>query len=268
LLQTYAHCIILTVMGFVILRLPYLARQMEEATDGRGPVEQLGVEDGAKAEWEWDLKLRTYKRWWRAGPALICIVYGLVNLMVIIVTIIPPYQDQDGFPTEGAWSKSNDNSTLTCTKASGSKISVTFPYPVAVDEEDAVRGYILPAATFGVILMASCYYLTVFGSSLRPPLWKWSITHWAGVRPAIEKEEGYDWRMEQIRRFGRRRDVAFDQNGDSAVGILYWLGGGSSLFFGDRDRHPVDRWHNFKHKFRQRCDDTWEDFKDWLRNLV
>ncbi|KIX95276.1 uncharacterized protein Z520_09193 [Fonsecaea multimorphosa CBS 102226] len=258
LIQTYAHCIILTIMGFAVLRLPSRTKHLDQV--GRGDHNSdTGMDgQGEGSGWEWDLKLRYCEGWWRYVPASFCVVYGLANLWVVILSIIPPYRDQDGFPITGtSWSNSTDGKTLTC-KDSGSSVNLTFPYPVALDEEDALQGWILPATTFGVMFFATCYYLAVFGSSQEPPFWRWCLTQWAGVRPVISKWEGYDWRLEQVRRFGRRRDIAFDKrNGNAQVGILYWLGGGSSLFVNNSRSHPVERWDDFWH----RRGEAWHEFK-------
>ncbi|OAL34191.1 hypothetical protein AYO20_06446 [Fonsecaea nubica] len=257
LLQTYAHCVILTIMGFAVLRLPSRTRYLEEVNGGDHHSETEVDGRGESHGWEWDLKLRNCRGWWRYVPAFFCVAYGLANLWVIILSVIPPYRDQDGFPTQGTWSNSTDGRTLTCTD-SGSSVSLTFPYPVALDKEDALQGWVLPAATFGVMLVGTCYYLAVFGSSLEPRFWRWCLTQYAGVRPTISKWEGYDWRLEQVRRFGRRRDIAFDRRDERAqVGMLYWLGGGTSLFVNNSGNHPVERWHDFRHGWG----DAWQEFR-------
>lgn len=246
LLQTYAHCIILAAIGFLVLLLPKYAKERP-----RQIADDLvqAPREGSPLSWDFGLRklhrkefLRD-KRWLRmilyGMLAILTIAYSCVNLVVIIFVAIPPYVVQDGLPPEGPWEASSNNRTLKCSSDDPKHdTEITFPFPVNVLVESAFPGKRLPAACFGVLGIGTCYYFLMFGSTKR--FWSWSLAHCAGVNPSVEKELYYDYDEERIRRFGRRRTIRFESIQEPAeVGFFYWAFGGKNHLGRKKDRPPA-----------------------------
>ena len=214
-----------------------------------------------EALWPADADTRRSARhsttWWLLNE--IVALYVLLNLAILVVTIIPPYNATDG----------------------------------ATD--DAVAGWAFPLITCLILLIGTIYYVLFFGAAprcyehavvdadnpppraviqergiLRRKSW-WNWMRLARVQCEVRKSYTYDRRLERVYRFGRRwrviyyvpGDAGYQENlerrgrrpGDSlkVAVFLYWFFGGSGLNEGFT---PVETW-----------EDWWSEKKRQLRNL-
>jgi hypothetical protein len=147
---------------------------------------------------------------WKFVVAMLLLLYAGVNVFIVIIGAIPPYNASDGTLSAPHWNTTNENRTVTCSGA-GHAINITFPYPVSIGNGSAFRGFYLPATTFGLILLGTCYYFLMFGKEFFSDsmLFRYSLLDLAGVDCNIQKQDRYYPQREEVRRFGRRRTIEY-----------------------------------------------------------
>ena len=193
LLQTYTHCLIIVFIAFGAFRLPSRARDLKPTQDRTPNSLDRKISDRTWA-WRWPLYL-------------LVAVYLLANLMVVIGNAIPPYVSQDGIAgsqlQKDGWSASDDNKTLTCNSAH--KTSIKFGVPITPGRVSALRGWILPCASIGMLIIGVIYYYSLLGSRSKNV----SIARIARVAPEISRPYRYNFSTERVSRFGSRRAINY-----------------------------------------------------------
>lgn len=132
---------------------------------------------------------------------LFVLVYVALNLAILIINAIPPYEGSDG-----------------------SKI--------------AFKGFGFPTISLSILLFGIGYYILVFGTATRiyhqpdnseaPPVVErgllansspWNLLRFANVTYEIRKDRYFDTELDRVRRFGRRWRVVYYLPGDDAVSL-------------------------------------------------
>jgi amino acid transporter len=192
LIQTYTHCLILVFIAFGAFRLPSRAKDLRPTTERTTNSLDWKI---SRADWGWPLYI-------------LVTVYLLANLMVVIVTAIPPYVSQDGIPgselASDGWSASDYNKTLTCTASHHSTI-IKFGVPITPGKVSALRGWVLLCASLGTLVIGTAYYFGLLCSRTR----RITIARIAGVAPEIDRPARYDFTKVRVSRFGSRRTIEY-----------------------------------------------------------
>ncbi|KAF7556406.1 hypothetical protein G7Z17_g1479 [Cylindrodendrum hubeiense] len=192
--QTYAHCFILMIIGAAYLN---LSSREDALTPPLRPSIRRPTQKKPRKPPFRPSKMKSSVGQW--AMAALVVVYVALNLAILIINAIPPYEGSDG-----------------------SKI--------------AFKGFGFPTVALSILLFGITYYILVFGTARRvypqsgppgspevPPVIEegllaegsWlNLLRFANVRCEIRKDRYFDTERDRVRRFGRRWRIVYSLPGD------------------------------------------------------
>lgn len=191
--QTYAHCFILMIIGAAYLNLSSREEALTRPT--RQPARRPTPNKSRRPPFRFSKMTSSVGHW---GMRLFVLAYVALNLAILVINAIPPYEGSDG-----------------------TKI--------------AFKGFGFPTISLSILLFGIAYYILVFGTATRiyhqpddpeaPPVVErgllarsspWNLLRFANVTYEIRKDRYFDTELDRVRRFGRRWRIIYYLPGDDA----------------------------------------------------